>query len=156
MRQLDLIGMILIIIGGSIILPAIIAFAFFYGINVPIPFLRTLYRTIIFGAIIFGALIFIIGIIIRLVDHVQEKKEYSYSIEQEKTEKEIVEDFIDYLKKNEGKAFTVNALLKRIYQENQIKINRNNIEELLQILVNKNEIKYVFKDGENFYLYEYK
>lgn len=80
--------------------------------------MRTLYRAIIFGAIIIGALIFIIGIIIRLVDHVQEKKEYSYSIEQEKTEKEIVEDFIDYLKKNEGKAFTVNALLKRIYQEN--------------------------------------
>jgi hypothetical protein len=156
MRRLDLIGMILTIIGGSIILTAIIAFAFFYGINVPVPFLRILFRAVILGAIIIGSIIFIIGIIIRRVDRVQEKKESIYSIEQEKTENEIVDDFIDYLKKNEGKAFTVNALLNRIYQEKQIEINRNNIEELLQILVNKNEIKYIFKEGENFYLYEYK
>ncbi|MFX0037758.1 MAG: hypothetical protein ACFFCY_00395 [Promethearchaeota archaeon] len=155
MRRLDLIGMILTIIGGSIILPAIITFAFFFGINLPVPFLRALYRAIIIGAITIGALIFIIGIIIRIVDRVQEKKESIYLIEHEKTENEIVDDFIDYLKKNEGKAFSINALLNRIYQENQIEINRNKIEELLQILVKKNELKYVLKDGENFYLYEY-
>lgn len=156
MRRLDLIGMILTIIGGSIILPAIVAFAFFYGINVPFPFLRTLYRAIILGAVIIGALIFLIGIILRIVDHFQEKKEFDYSIEQKKTESEIVNNFIDYLKKNEGNAFTVNALLNRIYEDNQIDVNRNNIEDLLQIFVKKNEIKYLLKDGENFYLYEYR
>ncbi|MFX0001974.1 MAG: hypothetical protein ACFE9C_13185 [Candidatus Hodarchaeota archaeon] len=94
--------------------------------------------------------------ILRIIDRFREKKEFDYSIEQEKTESEIVNNLIDNLKKNEGKAFTVNALLNRIYEDNQIDVNRNNIEDLLQIFVKKNEIKYLLKEGENFYLYEYK
>ncbi len=155
MRRLDLIGMILTIVGGSIILPAIITFAFFYGIYVPVPFLRTLYRAIILGAIIIGALIILIGIILRIVDRFQEKKEIVYSIEREKIENEVVDEFIIFLKNNEGKAFTVNALLNRIYEDNQFEVNKHNIEELLQLSVKRNEIKYILKDGENFYLYEY-
>ena len=156
MRRLDLIGMILTIIGASIFLQAIIIFAFFYGIYVPFPFLRMLYRVTILGAIIIGVLIFFIGIILRKTDHLKENKEYSYSIEREKIENEVADEFINFLKNNEGKAYTVNALLNRIYEDNQIEVNKHNVEELLQVFVKKNEIKKALKNDENFYFYEYK
>jgi len=143
----------LIIIGAAIILPAITIFGFYYGMDVPVPFLRTLFRVIIIVVLIIGGLILIIGIIIRVVDRIQEKTSYTYSIKEKKTENEVIDDIINYLKNNEGKAFTLKALLNRIYEENQIEINENTIEELLQVLVSSNEIKHQFKDGELFYLY---
>lgn len=143
----------MIIIGAAIILPAITIFGFYYGMYVPVPFLRTLFRVMIIVALIIGGLILIIGIILRVVDRIQEKTSYPYSIKEKKTENEVIDDIINYLKNNEGKAFTLNALLNRIYEENQIEINENTIEELLQVLVNSNEIKHQFKDGELFYLY---
>ena len=143
----------MIIIGAAIILPAITIFGFYYGMYVPVPFLRTLFRTLIAVVLVIGGLIFIIGIIIRIVDRIQEKTSDTYSIKEQKTENEIIDDIIKYLKNNEGKAFTLNALLNRIYEENQIEFNENIIEELLQVLVSSNEISSQFKDGEIFYLY---
>ena len=143
----------MIIIGAAIILPAITIFGFYYGMYIPVPFLKTLFRTLIAVMLIIGGLIFIIGIIIRIVDRIQEKTSDSYSIKEKKTENEIIDDIIKYLKNNEGKAFTLNALLNRIYEENQIEFNENIIEELLQVLVSSNEISSQFKDGEIFYLY---
>ena len=145
--------MILIIIGAAIILPAITIFGFYYGMYVPVPFLRTLFRTLIAVVLVIGGIIFIIGIIIRIVDRIQEKTSYTYSTKERKPEIEIIDDIINYLKDNEGRAFTLNALLKRIYEENQIEFNENNVEELLQLLVSNNEISSQFKDGEIFYLY---
>jgi len=143
----------LIIIGAAILLPAITIFGFYYGMYVPVPFLRILFRTTIAVVLIIGGLIFVIGIIIRILDRIQEKKSYTYPIKEMKTENEVIDDIIYYLKNNEGKAFTLKALLNRIYEENQIEINKNTVEELLQVLVNNNEIKLQFKDGETFYLY---
>jgi len=143
----------LIIIGAAILLPAITIFGFYYGMYVPVPFLRILFRTTIAVVLIIGGLIFVIGIIIRILDRIQEKKSYTYPIKEMKTENEVIDDIIYYLKNNEGKAFTLKALLNRIYEENQIEINENTIEELLQVLVSSNEISSQFKDGEDFYLY---
>ncbi len=120
---------------------------------VPVPFLRALFRTLIAVMLVIGGLIFIIGILIRIVDRLQEKTSDTYSTREKKTEIEIVDDIINYLKNNEGKAFTLNALLKRIYEGNQIKYNVNTVEKLLQLLVSNNEISSQFKDGEVFYLY---
>ena len=145
--------MILIIIGAAIILPAITIFGFYYGMYVPVPFLRTLFRTLIVIMLVIGGIIFIIGILIRIVDRLQEKTPYTYSIKEKKTENEVIDDIINFLKNNEGKAFTLNALLNRIYEENQIEFNENTVEELLQLLVSNNEISSQFKDGERFYLY---
>jgi len=143
----------LIIIGVAIILPAITIFGFYYGMYVPVPFLRTLFRTLIVIMLVIGGIIFIIGILIRIVDRLQEKTPYTYSIKEKKTENEVIDDIINFLKNNEGKAFTLNALLNRIYEENQIEFNENTVEELLQLLVSNNEISSQFKDGERFYLY---
>jgi len=145
--------LILIIIGAAIILPAITIFGFYYGMYVPVPFLRTLFRTLIVIMLVIGGIIFIIGILIRIVDRLQEKTPYTYSIKEKKTENEVIDDIINFLKNNEGKAFTLNALLNRIYEENQIEFNENTVEELLQLLVSNNEISSQFKDGERFYLY---
>ena len=143
----------MIIIGAAIILPAITIFGFYYGMYVPVPFLRTLFRTLIVIMLVIGGIIFIIGILIRIVDRLQEKTPYTYSIKEKKTENEVIDDIINFLKNNEGKAFTLNALLNRIYEENQIEFNENTVEELLQLLVSNNEISSQFKDGERFYLY---
>ncbi|MFX0025388.1 MAG: hypothetical protein ACFE8M_03175 [Candidatus Hermodarchaeota archaeon] len=145
--------MVLTIIGAAIILPAITVFIFYYGIYVPVPFLRTLFRVIILFFLAIGGLIFIIGIILRIVDRIQEKTSSRYSIKERKTENEVIEDIIKYLKNNEGKAFTLNALMNRIYDENLIEINENIIEELLQVLISSNEIRSQLKDGEIFYSY---
>jgi hypothetical protein len=143
----------LIIIGAAILLPTITILGFYYGMYVPVPFLRTLFRTLIAVMLVIGGLIFIIGLLIRIVDRIQEKTSSPYPIEEKKTVNEILDDIIEYLKNNEGKAFTLNALLNRIYEENQIKFNKNAIEDLLQVLVSSNEISSQFKDGELFYLY---
>jgi len=143
----------LIIIGVAIILPAITIFGFYYGMYVPVPFLRTLFRTLIVVMLIIGSIIFIIGILIRIVDRLQEKKSSTYSIKERKTENEVIDDIINFLKNNEGKAFTLNALLNRIYEEDRFEFNEKIIEELLQVLVSSNEISSQFKDGEIFYLY---
>ncbi|MFX1493087.1 MAG: hypothetical protein ACFFBZ_02265 [Promethearchaeota archaeon] len=153
MRQLDKIGLVLTIIGAAIILPAITVFIFYYGMYVPVPFLRILFRVIIIVFLAIGSLIFIIGIILRIVDRIQGKTSSRYSIKERKTEDEVIEDIINYLKNNEGKAFTLKALMNRIYEENLIEINENVIEDLLQVLVNSNEIRSQFKDGEIFYSY---
>lgn len=120
---------------------------------VPVPFLRTLFRVIIIAFLAIGGLIFIIGLILRIVDRIQEKTSSPYPIKETMTENEIIEDIIYYLKNNEGKAFTLNALLNRIYEEILIEINEKIIEELLQVLVSSNEIRAQFKDGEIFYSY---
>lgn len=145
--------MILTIIGAAILLPAITVFGFYYGMYVPVPFLRTLFRIIIIVFLTIGGLIFIIGIILRIVDRIQEKTSSTYSIKERKTENEVIDDIINYLKDKEGKAFTLNALMNRIYEENLIEINEKIIEELLQVLVSSNEIRAQFKDGEIFYSY---
>ena len=135
------------------ILLAITIFGFYYGMYVPVPFLRTLFRTLIAVMLVCGGLIFLIGIIIRIVDRLQENKSSSYPIKEKKTENEVIDDIIDFLKNNKGKAFTFNALLNRIYEENQIEFNKNIVKDLLQLLVNNNEISSQFKDGVVFYLY---
>ncbi len=143
----------MIIIGAAIILPAITIFGFYYGLYVPVPFLRALFRTLIAVMLVIGCIIFIIGIIIRIVDRLQEKTSNTYTIKEKKTETEVIDDIINFLKNNKGKAFTLNALLNRIYEENLIEINENIIEDLLQVLVSNNEIRSQFKDGEIFYSY---
>ncbi|MFW9946139.1 MAG: hypothetical protein ACFFDX_04850 [Candidatus Odinarchaeota archaeon] len=150
---MDKIGLVLTIIGAAIILPAITVFVFYYGMSVPVPFLRTLFRVIIIVFLVIGSLIFIIGIILRIVDRIQGKTSSRYSIKERKTENEVIEDIINYLKNNEGKAFTLKALMNRIYEENLIEINKNIIEDLLQVLINSNKIRSQFKDGEIFYSY---
>ncbi|MFX0017251.1 MAG: hypothetical protein ACFFAK_13915 [Promethearchaeota archaeon] len=143
----------MIIIGAAIILPAITIFGFYFGMDIPVPYLKTLFRTLIAVMLLIGCIIFIIGIIIRIVDRFQEKTSYTYSIKEKKPENEVIDDIINFLKNNEGKAFTLNALLNRIYEENQIEFNENIVKDLLELLVNNNEISSQFKNGELFYLY---
>ncbi|MFX1589319.1 MAG: hypothetical protein ACFFC1_14290 [Promethearchaeota archaeon] len=88
--------MILTIIGVAILLPAITIFGFYYGMYVPVPFLRTLFRVIIIVFLTIGGLIFIIGLILRIVDRIQEKTSSPYPIKETMTENEIIEDIIYY------------------------------------------------------------
>ena len=85
MRQLDLIGMVLTIIGGSIVITAAIIAGTLYAFILPFPapvpsLLRTIFRISFIMALSIGSVIFIIGIIVRIIDHTQERRENLASI----------------------------------------------------------------------------
>lgn len=153
MRPLDLLGMILTIIGANIILTtgAIL-------ITIPRPVYPPsfkFFRVAVIVALIIGVLICIIGIILRVMDSITKERELmSYSAQKnKKTEVEVVDDIIIFLKINKGKAFTINALLNRIYKGNLTEIKHDIIEKLLQEMVIKNVISSQLKDAELFYFY---
>lgn len=154
MRRLDVFGMVLMIIGVNFIG---IAFFIFIGFPRPtevFPRLYTSFRVFIGVLLIIGALTFIIGSTIRLIVYFQKKRpSTSLGKIDKNNELEIIDDIIDYLKNNTGKAFTIDALLNKVSEENQIQIRQSIIEELLQEFVIRNVIKAQFKDGEKFYFY---
>ncbi|MFW9781470.1 MAG: hypothetical protein ACFFFB_04210 [Candidatus Heimdallarchaeota archaeon] len=148
MRPLDLFGMIATIIGINFIIAAIL---FMITIPPPVyPYTSILKPIRIFIAIIFiiGALAFIVGIISRTIDYITKDK-----VSNRELLVEIVDKIVNYLKNNKGKAFTVNALLKRIHKENQIEINQDILELFMRDLVMRNVITSQFKDGQEFFIY---
>ena len=152
MRPLDLFGMILTIIGANIILTT---GSIFLTIPRPVyPPSFKFFRVAIIVSLVIGVLIIIIGIIIRVIDsRIKERELMSYSAQKKKTEVEIVNEIIIFLKINKGKAFTLNALLNRIYKGDLTEIKHDIIEKLLQERVIKNVISSQLKDAELFYFY---
>ncbi len=153
MRPLDLLGMILTIIGANIILTA---GSIFLTIPRPVyPPSFKFFRVALIAALIIGVLICIIGIILRVMDSIAKEKELMFFSAQnnKKTEVGIVNEIIIFLKNNKGKAFTINALLNRIYGGNLTEIKHDIIEKLLQERVIKNVISSQLKDAELFYFY---
>lgn len=153
MRPLDLAGMVLTIIGANIILTA---GSIFLTIPRPVyPPSFKFFRVALIAALIIGVLICIIGIILRVMDSIAKEKELlPFSAQNnKKTEVGIVNEIIIFLKNNKGKAFTINALLKRIYGENLTEIKLDIIEKLLQERIIKKVISSQLKDAELFYFY---
>ena len=152
MRPLDLLGMILTIIGANIILTTGTIL-----ITIPRPVYPPLkfFRVAVIVSLTIGALIIIIGIIIRIIDSIiKERESMSYSGQKyKKTEVEVVNEIIIFLKINKGKAFTINTLLNRIYKGDLTEIKHDIIEKLLQERVIKNVIRSQLKDAELFYFY---
>ena len=153
MRPLDLLGMILTIIGANIILTtgAIL-------ITIPRPVYPPsfkFFRVAMIVAIIIGVLICIIGIILRIIDSsLKERGIMPFSAQKnKKTEVEVVNEMIIFLKNNKGKAFTINALFNRIYGRNLAELKYDIIEKLLHERVIKNVISSQSKDAELFYFY---
>ncbi len=153
MRPLDLFGMILTIIGANIILTT---GSIFLTIPRPVyPPSFKFFRIAVTVSLIIGALIIIIGIILRVIDSMTKERELMSNSfrKNKKTEVEIVNEIIIFLKINKGKAFTINALLNRIYKGDLTEIKHDIIEKLLQERVIKNVISSQLKDAELFYFY---
>lgn len=152
MRPLDLAGMVLTIIGANIILTAGSIF-----LTVPRPTYPPsfkFFRVAMIAALVIGVVICIIGIILRIIDsNLKNKGIMPFSAQKRKTEVGIVNEIIVFLKNNKGKAFTISALLNRIYGGNLTGINLDTIEQLLQERVNKNVIKSQLKEAELFFFY---
>ena len=154
MRPLDLLGMILTIIGANIILTTSLILITIPRPNFPPSF--KFFRVAVIVGLIIGALIIIIGIILRVIDSTTKERELISKTfrKNKKTEVEVVNEIIIFLKTNKGKAFTMNALLKRIYKGNLTEIKHDIIEKLLQQeRVIKNVISSQLKDAELFYFY---
>lgn len=155
MRPLDLAGMILTIIGANIIITTGLIFITIYPQPGNLPRLAKVFRIGVLVALIIGVLVCIIGIILRIMDSIAKEKELlSYSTQKnKKTEVEIVNEMIIFLKNNKGKAFTMTALLNRINVGNLTELKLDVIEKLLHERILKNVIRSQLKDGELFYLY---
>ena len=143
MRTLDLIGMILMIIGVNILLAAGLLF-----INTPI-YLLEFSNFIKFGLIalsISGVTIFIVGIIIRIYDSITKDKVNAKTLV-------LVDNLIDYLKINKGKAFTLNALFQRVDKVSQLRTKRKDVEKLFYKMLGVNEIRVELKNRQKFFMY---
>jgi hypothetical protein len=143
MRRLDLIGMILMIIAINIFLGT-----GYLAISTP-PYIFNEFKmakVVIIVLFIVGVLTFIIGTIIRIYDSFTKNK----GIEREY---ELTNNFINYLKANKGRAFTMNALFNKIDNGSQFRGERKNVEELFEKLRVINEIKVELKDKQKFYMY---
>ena len=153
MRPLDLAGMVLTIIGANIILTAGSIFLTIPRPTYPPSF--KFFRVALIAALIIGVLICIIGIILRVMDSIAKEKDLMFFSAQnnKKTEVEVVNEMIIFLKNNKGKAFTINALLNRIYGRILTELKYDIIEKLLQERVIKNVISSQSKDAEFFYFY---
>lgn len=153
MRPLDLAGMVLTIIGANIILTAGSIFLTIPRPTYPPSF--KFFRVAMIAALIIGVLICIIGIVLRIIDSsLKERGIIPFSAKKnKKSEVEVVNEIIIFLKNNKRKAFTLNALLNRIYGENLTGINLDTIEQLLQERVIKNVISSQLKDTELFFFY---
>lgn len=141
--------MILTIIGINFI---IIGFFLLISLPAPVyPFTSTLKPIRIFAGImlLIGALLFIIGVIIRIVAHFTKGK-----VSNRELLREVIDNIINYLKQNEGKAYTINALLKRVYIESQFEIDEGILEAFMHDLVIRNVIKSQLKNGEEYFMYK--
>ncbi|MFX0032508.1 MAG: hypothetical protein ACFE8E_11745 [Candidatus Hodarchaeota archaeon] len=147
MRPLDLLGMILTIIGVNIIIVGL-----FLIITIPpVSYPYTIFQPLRVAAgiiIMIGASIFVIGIIIRIVSYITKDK-----VSKRDLLLELINDIVNYLKMNKGKAFTMKALLNRINIDDQIEIDQAVIRAYLHDFIIRNEIKSQLKDGEEFLIY---
>lgn len=147
MRPLDLFGMILTIIGVNIILVGLFLIITIPPVSYPYTIFQPL-RVVAGVIVIIGALAFVIGIIIRIVSYITKDK-----VSKRDLLIEFIDEIVNYLKKNKGKAFTMNALMNRINIENQIEIDQAVIRAYLHDFIIRNEIKSQLKDGEEFFVY---
>jgi len=147
MRPLDLFGMILTIIGINIILVGLFLIITIPPVSYPYTIFQPL-RVVAGVIVIIGALAFVLGIIIRIVSYITKDK-----VSKRDLLIEFIDDIVNYLKANKGKAFTMNALMNRINKENQIEIDQAVIRAYLHDFIIRNEIKSQLKDGEEFFVY---
>ena len=147
MRPLDLFGMIITIIGVNIIIVGLFLIISIPPVSYPYTIFQPL-RVVAGVIVIIGVLAFVIGIIIRIVSYITKDK-----VSKRDLLIEFIDDVVNYLKTNKGKAFTMNALMNRINKENQIEIDQAVIRAYLHDFIIRNEIKSQLKDGEEFFVY---
>ncbi|MFX0020676.1 MAG: hypothetical protein ACFFAF_18310 [Candidatus Hermodarchaeota archaeon] len=69
------------------------------------------------------------------------------------SEIELEEKIYNYLKENESKAFTIKAIMDRIFSDSPTEVSKELIEHSLENLVKHGKIQQTQKDAEIFYLY---
>lgn len=99
---------------------------------------------------------FIIGILIYFVS----KKSELSSPKEDEQKKQILEYELliyDYIRENQGKAYTESALMKRIEDDrkisNTIFYSRSSLQTILNKLISEGKIKSVQKNGEVYYFF---
>ncbi|MHA2429999.1 MAG: hypothetical protein ACXACC_03085 [Promethearchaeota archaeon] len=66
---------------------------------------------------------------------------------------ELEERIYNYLKENENKAFTINAIMNQIFSDSPTEASKELVEQSLENLVKQGVIQRTQKDTEIFYLY---
>jgi membrane-bound ClpP family serine protease len=113
---------------------------------------------IVFDILLYGIIFLILGVIIIIAgglgSHFQAKRKLRKKYTpQFIVYTELEEKIYKYLKNNENKAFTTNAIMNKLFSDSLAEVSKELVEQSLENLVKKGIIQLTQKDAEIFYLY---
>ena len=113
---------------------------------------------IIFDILLYGILFIIVGVILIIAgglgSHYQAKRKLRKKHSpQFIVHTELEERIYNYLKDNVNKAFTLKAIMGKLFSDSHPEVSRELVEQSLENLVSQGVIQRTQKDAEIFYLY---
>ncbi len=113
---------------------------------------------IIFDILLYGIIFLIIGVNLIIAgglgSHYRAKRKLRKKHSPQRlVHTESEERIYNYLKANENRAFTINAIMDRVFSDSSTEVSKEMVEQSLENLVKQGVIQRTQKDAETFYLY---
>ena len=113
---------------------------------------------IIFDILLYGIIFLILGVNLIIAgglgSHFKAKRKLRKKHSpQSLVHTESEERIYNYLKANENKAFTINAIMNQVFSDSPTEVSKETVEQSLENLVKQGVIQRTQKDTERFYLY---